>query len=1290
MEYQCSNSACKDRELQLPESYAEKLGGKCLTCGANLVVVQSLDELEKDVLANYPHLIAFPFKELIKRKEIASKNDAFKDVLTNILKYFALIAVTEYFRSNCGEEAINEIIERKLRRPLVSAWNDFLKAAVPALDLIEHKWFVPELCETFRKLEEFDGNKLKKANKVRAPGKGFYDENKKFVSTTQPMSRMATLIHFRNKCAHGIRPPSKQATDEFNFHYGLLKDLLEDIKWCRDYPIYKRESNQAYLLMGAEISSSTLALNEALFETNFIIRKADTSSSLSLVPLFIVPSEFLDEVDKDENLLVYDQNTGKRIVYVSPAGHHRELKVPFDQWNQLIESKSKLPLLEKKDLNFKVIRSRCQKITSETQNALRSSGKVIDGLYFHREEIESELVTWQRTSFPISIVTAKSGGGKTSLLDYIASQWQEENASTLFMRAKDLHADDFMLSIRDLLSLDENVTVFDFITYGISSDKQLIIVLDGLNEHANPNDLLASVIRFCKEVEDNNQIKFLLSCRDEHQIPWNTNIRIDRTLFYEKSDSKTGSFSRSQNGKGEVLTKPPDLYLRPLTAYEIKDCWATFSEQAARDFKPRFSYAKLRVTSFSTAAMLSNPLVLRIFLEVYHDEDLPSNITRHDLFEEYFDFLCKFTEDKGVFLDDFARLCLEHESREIDLDLLYDDKRTKTQVTTNDLGSVYSCLIHKGVLTETLTSDGILVSFTAELFMEHVISRILCKDDRAKTPEGVVEILKENQALLKLGHCEAVLHRKVKEEGVKFLAEFISISRSDFDLRAASLVLGQLVIEAESPALFVYRVFPVLLKNELLAIISATNLFLDKELADDQTLEFLLACEENLHEDLKSSKEMVLFLHEVQYFKSKIGSFDEALKYGEKALASNLKVVGPDHPDAGASYMKTAQAFLDNDNYESAIEYQKEALRIFECTYGEEHYEVATCHNVIGFACLNKGSDLEEAIKHLEKALNLFLKVLGHEKPEVGTCYHNLGVAHSRLRRDHMALEYCEKALELQIKIYGPDHPNVTATNKNLGEFYLNKKDDEKANLYLGESLKSSLKTVEDEDSIEAKGKDYMAEGIKHAEVGDWKKAEDSFLKSLDLMKLYSPNSHEMAGSHKFMAEFYIGGEEYDKAIEHYEKGLDIFLNIYGEEHLEVASVYNLIGIAYRSKNSSERAIENYEHSLEIRLKVLGSDHIEVSNCYYNIATALTDLKEYSKAIKYYNKALSIDLKFPGQIESVAATYHNIGTNYADLGNYKRAKRFLLKAKSVLIKIHGPQHHRVMQTQELIRQLKSL
>ena len=101
----------------------------------------------------------------------------------------------------------------------------------------------------------------------------------------------------------------------------------------------------------------------------------------------------------------------KRIVYVGRQVITANL-VPFDQWNQLIESKSKLPLLEKRS-QLQGHSFTLPKITSETQNALRSSGKVIDGLYFHREEIESGLqITWQRTSFPISIVLAKSGGGR--------------------------------------------------------------------------------------------------------------------------------------------------------------------------------------------------------------------------------------------------------------------------------------------------------------------------------------------------------------------------------------------------------------------------------------------------------------------------------------------------------------------------------------------------------------------------------------------------------------------------------------------------------------------------------------------------------------------------------------------------------------------------------------------------------------------------------------------------------------------------------------------------------------
>ena len=141
MEYHCSNSACKDRELRLPEEYAEKLGRTCLTCGAALVPVHSLDDLEEGVVANYPHLIALPFQRMLDKKEADSKNKLFVDVLTNVLKYLALTVESEYLRSDYQDEKLNEIIEKLLLESInVSAWNIFLiQAILDAFEIVKYR-----------------------------------------------------------------------------------------------------------------------------------------------------------------------------------------------------------------------------------------------------------------------------------------------------------------------------------------------------------------------------------------------------------------------------------------------------------------------------------------------------------------------------------------------------------------------------------------------------------------------------------------------------------------------------------------------------------------------------------------------------------------------------------------------------------------------------------------------------------------------------------------------------------------------------------------------------------------------------------------------------------------------------------------------------------------------------------------------------------------------------------------------------------------------------------------------
>ena len=162
MQFHCSNSVCKDRGLFLPEEYAEKLGSKCLTCGSALIPVQSLDELEEDVIANYPHIIALPFQRMLDKKEADSKNKLFVDVLTNVLKYLALTLESEYLRSDYQDEKLNEIIEKLLFNSInISAWNIFLIQAIPTLEKAGHSFFLHELPSFFRKVEEFPGYKMK-------------------------------------------------------------------------------------------------------------------------------------------------------------------------------------------------------------------------------------------------------------------------------------------------------------------------------------------------------------------------------------------------------------------------------------------------------------------------------------------------------------------------------------------------------------------------------------------------------------------------------------------------------------------------------------------------------------------------------------------------------------------------------------------------------------------------------------------------------------------------------------------------------------------------------------------------------------------------------------------------------------------------------------------------------------------------------------------------------------------------------------------------------------------------
>jgi len=105
---------------------------------------------------------------------------------------------------------------------------------------------------------------------------------------------------------------------------------------------------------------------------------------------------------------------------------------------------------------------------------------------------------------------------------------------------------------------------------------------------------------------------------------------------------------------------------------------------------------------------------------------------------------------------------------------------------------------------------------------------------------------------------------------------------------------------------------------------------------------------------------------------------------------------------------------------------------------------------------------------------------------------------------------------------------------------------------------------------------------------------------------------------------------DYDRALEYYEKALNIGKKIYGEEHPNIATNYNNIGLAYYNKGDYDRALEYYKKALNIYKKIYGEEHPYIATDYNNIGAAYNSKGDYDRALEYYEKALDIAISLLG------------------------------------------------------------
>jgi len=143
---------------------------------------------------------------------------------------------------------------------------------------------------------------------------------------------------------------------------------------------------------------------------------------------------------------------------------------------------------------------------------------------------------------------------------------------------------------------------------------------------------------------------------------------------------------------------------------------------------------------------------------------------------------------------------------------------------------------------------------------------------------------------------------------------------------------------------------------------------------------------------------------------------------------------------------------------------------------------------------------------------------------------------------------------------------------------------------------------------------------------------QEDYMKQL--VDLY-PNDER---AHNQLATYYFAIQDYDSAIEEYEKAIKI--------NPEFSTPYNQLGYSLRYIGKYEAADKVFRKYIDL----IPDD----PNPYDSYAELLLKMGKFKKSIEYYRKALKINPDF-------TASYLGIATNYNLMGDHQKAREEILK-----------------------------
>ncbi len=588
--YHCQTSNCIFERNHIGLSVQQD----CPSCQSPLQLNTNelMDKQDELIINEYPYVLAFPFQRALLEQEPYKKIHLLKETFLNYLKYVGLLVASEYFKSEIKDKQLNSNFRELLFRPQFGYWNKYIREGVQLLEENNHQWFVAELPEYYKQIE--------------------IDQYADSETTSTPIGQ---LIQFRNKyLGHGMVPSDTACRNLWDTYFPILKDLLLKMHFARNYSMVSFDNLRMWRLMGTEFTPLITTQKTNTEERVQLVNSKD--ERMNLVPFFVLPGEFFrQETASRAKLMVYEQNTGKRIIFFSPESITGESsgKV-LENLQLLLTDKEKEEAYTETSFTQTIFENTVNYRNTEIRKTLINERKVIEGVYQAREEAEVSLRSWIGARAGLFFMAADAGSGKTNLLTEMAYQYKERGVPNLLIRANRMSKLDIWEEIKYQLNLTDDFELKKSPVFTqFTQENPFIILLDAGNEHPNPNKLLTSILAFLQE-NSGGHLKIVLT--------WRVTSKSSLPQVEDQYEQVIYSSGESEEREANLLAKKCS-WLKPLNQKELEGAWNYYTTIQSKTHKPQFSFEDLTHRDRDLKNQLQNPLMLRLFLELFHNKQLP-------------------------------------------------------------------------------------------------------------------------------------------------------------------------------------------------------------------------------------------------------------------------------------------------------------------------------------------------------------------------------------------------------------------------------------------------------------------------------------------------------------------------------------------------------------------------------------------------------------------------------------------------------------------------------------------